>query len=251
MLYFVRPDDVHAYIKPSSQFQISNIIVPSEVFRKFLNYVGDSYYSHRLLAPILPPHTSLSRGELEALMDTMRRLKMTSMILKSESDTLFRIAIFNLLTTYFPVLPKKNSVAIPDWLKIVQVEMLKKANFTEGLPAFYRLSGKSIEHTSRACRKYLNKTPSQLVNDIRLEYAARRLIESDDEIMEICSDTGIDSLSHFYHLFRDYFGTSPKKFRKQAEELRLKEHIPASMTLELPRIGEAVPLQSVLAVEKP
>ena len=69
MLYFVRPDDIHAYVTPSSQFQIVNILVPSALFRLFLDYVGDSYYSQSLLSPVLPPHVTLARAELETLIE--------------------------------------------------------------------------------------------------------------------------------------------------------------------------------------
>lgn len=250
MLYFVRPDDVHAYLNPSSKFQIINIMVPSPVFRQFLDYVGDDYYGRRLFSPVLPPHTTLSRNELESLMESLRQLMVSRRIMKTASDTLFRITLFRLLTTYFPVLPEKNSLPIPDWLKIVNMEMMKKPNFTEGLPALYRLSGKSAEHVSRVCRKYLNKTPSQLVNDIRLEYAARCLIQSDAEIMDICNDAGFDSLSHFYHLFRDTFGTSPRKFRQYAEELSLHDHLPNSWSPPSPELEKAVPLGQVIDLKQ-
>lgn len=246
MLYLVRPDDIHAYVDPSSQFQVVNIIVPSGVFRLFLDFVGDGYYGQRLLSPVLPPHTDLARNELESLMETMRQLLVQGKIMKTESDTLFRIAIFNLLTTYFPVLPRKNTLPIPDWLRVVNIEMMKKSNFTEGLPALYRLAGKSAEHISRACRKYMNKTPSQLVNGIRLEYAARRLIQSKSEIVEICSDAGFDSLSHFYHLFRDYFGISPRRFRKCASELSLPDQLLDNFESQDSHLEAAIPLQNVI-----
>ena len=246
MLYFVRPDDIHAYVTPSSQFQIVNILVPSALFRLFLDYVGDSYYSQSLLSPVLPPHVTLARAELETLMQTMRQLLVQGKIMKSESETLFRIALFNLLTTHFPVLPKKSTVSIPDWLKVVNIEMMKKANFAEGLPALYRLAGKSVEHISRSCRKYINKTPSQLVNDIRLEYAARCLMQSKAEIMDICADAGFDSLSHFYHLFRAYFGISPRQFRKCACELSLPDHLLSGLEDQDANLEKAIPLRNVI-----
>ncbi len=246
MLYFMRPDDIHAYLAPSPQFQVVNIIIPSSVFLLFLDYVGDSYYRQRLLSPVLPPHTTLAHNELESLMETMKQLLAQGRIMKSESDTLFRIAVFNLLTTYFPVLPRKNTMPIPDWIRVVNIEMMKKPNFTEGLPALYRIAGKTPEHISRACRKYLNKTPSQLVNDIRLEYAARCLLQSETEIVEICADVGFDSLSHFYHLFRNHFGISPSQFRKHAMEISLPDHILGSFDQQDSHLEAAVPLRSVI-----
>lgn len=247
MLYFVRPDDVHYYENFTSKFKVINIIVPQLVFRQFLEFVGDSYYRHRLLSPTLPPHTQLTLTELDKLQDSLKNLLISGSILKNDSSTLFRIVLFHILTDYFPVLPSKNSVSIPDWLRYVSLEMNKKQNFTEGLPALYRLSGKSVEHTARACKKYLNKTPSRLVNDIRLEYAARQLIETDEDILTICTDTGFESLSHFYHLFRDYFGTAPKQFRKNARKLFPTSNIPEEYTAHV-ELAAAIPLRSVVEI---
>jgi AraC-like DNA-binding protein len=246
MLYFIRPDDIHAYLKPSLHFQIVNIIVPNETFKFFLNFVGNNYYGQRLLSPTLPPYAVLTHNELESLMESLRQLLVRSRIMKSASDTLFRIAIFNLLTTYFPIIPSKNSVPIPDWLTVVSIEMLKKPNFTEGLTALYRLSDKSIEHVSRSCRKYLNKTPSQLVNEIRLEYAAHCLIETDASIVDICTDIGFDSLSYFYHLFQAYYGVTPRQLRKNGADSFQKIRKDNQFEFQDSQLENAVPLQKII-----
>ena len=122
--------------------------------------------------------------------------------------------MFGLLTKYFVLSPQKSSGRTPEWLHWLSLEMLKKENFVEGLPALYRLSGKSIEHLSRACRKYLQKSPTQLINDIRLEYVVNQLQNTDEKVIAICEDAGFDSLSHFYHIFKQAYGMSPAQFRK-------------------------------------
>ena len=90
------------------------------------------------------------------------------------------------------------------------------------------------------------KTPSQLVNDIRLEYAARCLMQSKAEIMDICADAGFDSLSHFYHLFRAYFGISPRQFRKCACELSLPDHLLSGLEDQDANLEKAIPLRNVI-----
>ncbi|MCK7486168.1 MAG: hypothetical protein MZU97_11940 [Bacillus subtilis] len=48
-----------------------------------------------------------------------------------------------------------------------------------------RLAGKSEEHISRSCRKYLRKSPTELINDFRLEHAARSIASTNDKIVDI------------------------------------------------------------------
>lgn len=118
---------------------------------------------------------------------------------------------------------------------------LKKENFKKGLPALYILSGKSQEHLARSCRKYLNKTPSKLVNDIRLEYGAKLLTTTAIPIIEISGECGFESLSYFYHRFKEHYGRSPHEFTKQGMkdsvylmgDLSVKAEIPSSIPLDV------------------
>ena len=216
-LYFIRPNDVHCYINTTNNFKMINIILPEYEFDHLTTYLG-SVFRENLLTPSLPPHASITHRDLKNITGSLEQLVLTKKILRQKSqksDMLFRITVFNLLTTYLLSAPLLETNNTPDWLRWLSLEMLKKENFTEGLPALYRLSGKSIEHLSRACKKHLQKTPSQVVNDIRLDYAALQLQSTGRKIVEICEDSGFDNLSHFYHLFKQRYNTSPNQFRKE------------------------------------
>jgi AraC family cel operon transcriptional repressor len=60
-----------------------------------------------------------------------------------------------------------------------------------------------------------------VVNEARLAWAAARLAESDEPIMDIAYDCGLENLSHFYRLFRRRFGTTPQWHRKKQHEVIL------------------------------
>jgi AraC family cel operon transcriptional repressor len=167
--------------------------------------------------------------------------------MKTASDTAYRITIFNIMTKYFALNRLDTASAqIPQWLRWLSLEMLKKEHFKKGLPALYKLSGKSQEHLSRCCKKYLHKTPSKLVNDIRLEHSAKLLTTTNIPIIDISSDCGFESLSYFYRRFKEHYGLSPREFRKLGKadqvylmgDLSVKAEIPASIPLAL---GETAP----------
>lgn len=215
-LYFVRPDDIHCYINTSDNFKIINMIIPENIFDNLTAYLGD-FFRSVLLTPELPPHTSTTLQELKAITSQLEQLVLTKKILHQKSDIFFRITVFHLLTQNFMVMPQTETGNTPEWLRWLSLEMLKKENFVEGLPALYRLSGKSIEHLSRSCRKYLDKSPTELINAIRLEHASGLIQDSDRKILEICEESGFDSLSHFYHLFKQRYSMSPNQFRKACQ----------------------------------
>lgn len=69
---------------------------------------------------------------------------------------------------------------------------------------------------TRFCKYFRNQTGMSLVayiNKIRIEHAARFLIETDRTTEAIGFDCGFDSCSNFFRCFNKYFGTSPAQFR--------------------------------------
>jgi AraC family cel operon transcriptional repressor len=246
-LCFIRPRDTHYYEAMSDNFRIINIIIPETIISALFSFLGAGYEKDRFLSPPLPPFVQLDFSEQSALIRELEQLILYKKIMKTASDTAYRITIFNIMTKYFaPNRFDKTSGKIPQWLRWLSLEMLKKENFKKGLPALYKLAGKSQEHLSRSCKKHLNKTPSKLVNDIRLEHSAKLLTTTNIPIIDISSDCGFESLSYFYHRFKEHYDLSPREFRKKGKEdqvylmgdLSVKAEIPFSIPLD---VGRSLP----------
>ncbi len=57
------------------------------------------------------------------------------------------------------------------------------------------------------------KTFSEIVNDIRVSYAARQLQETDMTVQEVCYDAGFRDPSYFYRVFQQRLGMPPRKYK--------------------------------------
>ncbi len=117
----------------------------------------------------------------------------------------------------------------PAWIREACTAINSKENFAGGMPALSRLAGRSPEHIAREFRRHLNRTPTDIINDARMSYAADRLATSDDDIVTIALDCGLENLGHFYRLFRTRYGSTPRVYR-----LRQNAVIPPSR-----RVGRA------------
>ncbi|MFM8715962.1 MAG: AraC family transcriptional regulator [Spartobacteria bacterium] len=106
---------------------------------------------------------------------------------------------------------------VPDWLNAACLGIKKTEHLPQGLESFYRLAGRSPDHVARACRTHLGISPTEIVNAARLEHAAARLSGSDDTILAIADDCGLPNIAHFYKLFAARFGTTPRRYRIQAQ----------------------------------
>ena len=63
-------------------------------------------------------------------------------------------------------------------------------------------------------KKYRGKTFQQYVTDVRMKYAQQLLEQTTLPVKQIANQTGYENISHFYHLFEDYFGKTPSKMRE-------------------------------------
>lgn len=63
-----------------------------------------------------------------------------------------------------------------------------------------------------------NKTVMQFINEIRIGYAHKMLLETQYNVEQICYECGFKNVSNFYEQFQKVTGTSPFKFRKEHNE---------------------------------
>lgn len=112
-----------------------------------------------------------------------------------------------------------ESPELPDWLERACRQIREDRAFAGGVPALARMAGRCPEHLARQVRKYLNKTPTDIINEARLAYAANELSSGCRPITEIAFDCGIENLSHFYNLFSRHFGCTPRQHRLQHQRI--------------------------------
>lgn len=76
--------------------------------------------------------------------------------------------------------------------------------------------GLSTWSFSRLFQQHLHKPYSRYVNDWRVQYACRRLVESDDSITRIALDSGFRNLANFHRRFRAAKSMTPRAYRQAA-----------------------------------
>lgn len=114
--------------------------------------------------------------------------------------------------------------SLPEWLATACKRIQAPEHFRGGTAELARLAGRSPEHVAREVQRLLKKTPTDIINEARLAYAAHELNTTSREIIDIAADCGLENLGHFYKIFRRRFGVTPHRYRKHAyaaPELRL------------------------------
>ena len=132
---------------------------------------------------------------------------------RSRADTLAAEAF--LLPLCAELMAENLPSDLPPWLTEACLAAKDPAVFRNGSAGLVARTGKAHPHVSRMMRKYLGQTPSDYVNRIRMDHAARALTTDDDPVSEIAAECGIPNMSHFHKLFRATHGITPLQYRQK------------------------------------
>jgi AraC-like DNA-binding protein len=113
------------------------------------------------------------------------------------------------LSAYFNAVANSQSPSLPH---------IMEANFNYNLQLgqFAELCNRSLSSFKRDFKDYYQTTPGKWLLEKRLKYAANRLISTEMSISEVAYESGFEDISHFGKTFREEYGKSPSKFRKEA-----------------------------------
>jgi len=83
-----------------------------------------------------------------------------------------------------------------------------------------KLINMTVVSFSRFIKKRTGKTFTEFVNELRLGYATRKLIETNHSVSEICFGCGFNNISNFNRRFKKKQGCTPTKFRENFKGTR-------------------------------
>lgn len=216
----IRPTDRHSIgTRPDARSNPCLSLVNFAFRLETLEYLRKRYYAGREAAfpwrgAELPSRYRVGAAELRRLAelaDGLARGPQTRLRLEG-----FLLALMEMLESTAPA-ALETSAAVPDWLRGALPVFAQPKHLSGGVPELARLAGRGPEHLNRVVRKCLGGTTTDLVNRLRLDYAARELCMSGRPILEIALDAGFDNLSYFYRVFRRQFGQTPRRYRLHSQ----------------------------------
>lgn len=102
-----------------------------------------------------------------------------------------------------------------DSRRVKKVEEYIATNFRNEirLQTLANLANMTPTAFSRFFKLRTGKSISDFIIDVRLGYAARKLADSTNSIVEICYDCGFNNISNFNRIFKKKKGCTPSQFR--------------------------------------
>ena len=217
-LVFIRPKDVHGYLyetQESYKTAYINLTFSINTANLLFQYLSENFPSKQLLSCDMPPAVILTEAEKIRLMEQVKDLNTVNWQDKQELKMQVRALLADIFVRYFYIRQEQGKNAAPMWLSQLLTQMMQPENFVQGLEHMVNLSGKTREHLSRNLKKHYGLTPSEYINELRINYASNFLINTNMPILEICFMCGFQSVSYFYKVFKDKYNMSPHDFRNK------------------------------------
>lgn len=208
-LVFVAANDVHAFAADGPRgFRIVNVAFPVSTWRHLVRrYLGRD--GDWLAREPGARSFSLEPGELEVVRIAAREL------LDGARD---RFALERFLMNLIHLVRRRAPIGashhMPPWLRHAVARTREPSVLEGGVSGFVALCGRSAEHVARETRRWLGRSPTELVNDARMDQAAHMLANDDRSVVDVALSVGLSNVSHFYRLFRARFGLAPAAFRE-------------------------------------
>lgn len=207
-LMLLRPHDSHQMFEQQRSFRFTNLSLAPGLYADLHQRFPDVW--QQLYSGEQPLCLHLNPAELETVQADARRLA-------GLPHT--RLAVEHMISGIWLRCLQQNrsstNSAIPDWLQQSLIRIEEPDVFRHGVPGFIRVSGRSAEHVSRSCKQHLQQTPSQIVNQARMRYAAYQLRMTSRSVQNIAADCGFDDPGRFYRLFKQHYDTTPRRYRSE------------------------------------
>jgi len=208
-LVFMRPGDRHAFKAHRTQgCQIINVMFRTETAAHLVDRYAETIDGRFFASTAeLPEINNLGPVRFERAVNVAQQLK-------TAHRTLARIEEFllTLINRVADVSSRADAMA-PTWFVAGCSAAHSPEVFRGGSAAFIEACGRSHEHVCRTTKEQLGLTPTQYVNQIRIEHAAHVLRSDDVPVETLAVQCGFENTGYFYRLFRQIYGTTPRSYR--------------------------------------
>ncbi len=207
-LWLIRPDDVHA-LTPAPRLEFINVAFPDAGFAAWCEVAGLAEVRARWQSDSAPK--CARAPELAPLFETLRN----QFNAPGAARALELCALWNETARRLLPAPSPLPKGAPFWMEAALQAMSGDDALREGFARLQRGARVSPSHLAREWKRVWGVSPTQWINERRLERAVTLLLTTDLPIGAIGARCGFESSAYFTRRFSQKFGPSPRAFRDE------------------------------------
>ena len=200
MLFFVTPVDFHSVQTDGAE--IFNIMFSEHLvgFRQLEIFLDQSAPKAFKIAP-------QDRQFVEQIL---------AEITANENSKDYSAALMNcLLLKLTKLLPERKKNHLSDRMSKIRYYIINNYRNKITLETVASYAGLTPSYVSALFKKEMHMGLKVYVNTLRLEYAQKLLIYTEQPIKQICEESGFDDVPNFMKRFKAYYGITPSTLRRK------------------------------------
>ena len=210
-LFFIRESDTHSL--RGKNFKYHNIAFSGAWIENLKSFLGNDLLEQSVLNSAVLPVITIPVNERNII------LKRIGSLLGDRRNPAQILEFSHFLFYIFDSLlvgRKEDSYPenLPLWIQELIRFINNREEFIPDLNEVIERSCKCAEHVSRSFRKYLKKTPSTYLKEVRLKKAAELLRNTNFSVKEVCYHSSYENANYFHKQFREFYGMTPAEYRK-------------------------------------
>lgn len=217
----ISPRHIHHIHPCDTKYRALNIVIADSFMQSCCDNFSPTLYDQLLTHPLKILH--LTNGQFSVVKDFQLKLQLLS------DASPQKIIIQKLLLSYLIELFYNNYfINNEDFPPVI-----KEFIHTVSLPEYINLKPSQVEtithysysYFSVLFKKATNQTLNEFLTDTKMNFAYMQLTKNNDiSILDLATMLGY-SLSHFCHLFKEYYGVVPTFFRKNKAQEQKSEKV--------------------------
>jgi AraC-like DNA-binding protein len=224
-LVFTGPNLPHLWRNDEGYFDRANEFLTHGIVIYFQeNFLGGSIQQKEELEKIHLLFQRSGRG-LEVLGETnqlVRQMMMDQVGLKGVESIVQLLKILDALAQSHDCHPIANAGYVnlnkeseSDRMNKVYAYVMQNFRQKISLEEAAAIANMSLSSFSRYFKSRANKSFSDVLSEIRIDYACKLLTDPDANISQVCYESGFNTLSNFNKQFKDVTGQTPLQYKKE------------------------------------
>lgn len=214
----LRPGDLHTYKRFQNNAECihRDLCISQNLFADVCNFLNENLFEQIKNRPQCL-YVELTGEQISYFENCWT--KINSLFEKSSLDNSDAImpSLKAALATILSVIDlpqfEQQQTNYPTWLKNMLSRFTKRIYIQGGIHAIIEGIPYDQSHICRVFKKYMGKTITEHLNDVRLKWAKSFLENSNMNIPEITGEIGFASESYFTKLFKKRYGMPPQQYR--------------------------------------
>ncbi len=213
---FLRPDDLHLYVRENNcSCSHRDLIFEKKFFEKTCDWFNKDLFNLYCL-PFVPHRISLTPEHIARLDSQINKITKCAVGDYKKKTTLSKALLIDLLSILYNNLAfSAYDMQYPQLINRILERI--NTNYTSHIHQILSPFKYDKSYLCRQFKKHLGMTMTDYINKLRLNYVVSQLTLTRKNIIDICYEAGFYSVSYLNHLFKDKYGITPSKYRKDSK----------------------------------